>query len=101
MLGRHFKLSLQNEVDAEIAMPGKTEDNSGFVFVPIQNDVLPVVHCSAVVFSLRVCTYPCYCYRSLFSFSSGLEPETGTVVVAVISPVSRIPCAACFFLTES
>lgn len=58
MLGGHFKLSLQKD-DAEIAMPGKTEDNSGFVLVPIQNDILAVVQCSAVVFSLRVCTYPC------------------------------------------
>lgn len=33
----------KKEDEAEIAMPGKTENNSGFVFVKIQNDVLPVV----------------------------------------------------------
>lgn len=91
MLSGHFKLSLQKEDDAEIAMPGKTEDNSGFAFVPIQNDVLPDVQSGAVVFSLRVCTYPRHCCRSLFSFSFGLAPEAGTVVVVVISPARRIP----------
>lgn len=40
----------KKEDDDEIAMPGKTEDNSGFVFVQIQNDVLPVVQCSCTCF---------------------------------------------------